>query len=222
MKRYFTALSISILVYACIGYGLMYQRTLMPLSIPASKTTFISVVIQKTPPKEEEPSVAPTPPEPIKQEAPKQKKTAKTPTPKSKQPTPIPLPKESSIEETVTKNDVKEIPQKESIPDEIPVSSPPQGKNDAMQAYIKRVLERINAHKIYPKIAQKSHIEGNVIVEFTISPTGELLSLTFIEGKKIFYKATEEAFHKSFPCPFEEQWLTSDTTFRIALNYTLL
>ncbi|WP_041963551.1 energy transducer TonB [Sulfurospirillum cavolei] len=222
MKRYLNALSITLLIYTCIGYVLLYQRTLQPLSAPVSETTYISVFIQKTPPKQEAPSVAPTPPEPIKQDVPKPKTIAKATTPKIKQPTAIPLPKEPSIDETVAKNDLKEVPQKESIQNETAVSSPPKGKNDAMQAYIKRVVARINEHKIYPKIAQKSHIEGNVIVEFTISPTGELLSLTIIEGKKIFYKATEEAFYKSFPCPLEERWLTSDTTFRIALNYTLL
>ncbi len=87
--------------------------------------------------------------------------------------------------------------------------------------YLEKLKRRINEHKTYPKIAQNSHIEGSVIIKFTISPKGELLSFVVLEGKKIFHKATEDAVQKSFPFPLNEDLFTSNMTFQIELNYSL-
>jgi|GEM_PF-6753232 len=90
------------------------------------------------------------------------------------------------------------------------------------KAYLEALIKRINAHKIYPKAAQKGQIEGDVLVEFTISPKGELISCVILEGKNIFSKATEKAIYQSFPYTSDETLFTSNMTFQITLKYSLL
>lgn len=107
--------------------------------------------------------------------------------------------------------------------EEKPVSSVSEESLHVKQKqYLEALIKRINTHKVYPTAAQKGHIEGEVLVEFTISPKGELLSCTVLEGKHIFAKATEKAISQSFPCPFDDQLFTSNITFQITLKYSLL
>ncbi len=217
MKRHTIALSLTSSIYLFIGAIFCYQNTVFKQPITEPLT---SVAISLYTPKEaplEEPQhqeVAPKTPEPKSlplQEHPKPSK----PKPVLKKETMVEPPKESfaiseeSLQQPIsTQTSTTEVSQ-ESI-------------KMHQKNYLESLRKRINEHKIYPRIAQTSHIEGNVKVEFTISPKGELLSFVILEGKKIFHKATEEAIQKSFPFPLNEDLFTSSMTFQIELNYTLL
>jgi TonB family protein len=200
----------------------MFQSTLnVAPNVPASKTMLMSLYMPKTPPKPEAPKPVVQEPTPV----------VETPKPLSK---PLP-PKREKKHEKKSDVVVDKLPQEpllasptphETVAEPLPSPKTTMQNSDETdhkrQDYIARLLERINAHKVYPKTAQRSHIEGDVTVEFTVSPTGDLVSLTIMEGKQIFHKATKEAFYKSFPCPMSEQLFSADTTFRVALSYSLL
>jgi TonB family protein len=146
--------------------------------------------------------------------------------PKLSKPKPAPK-KETMVEPPTESFAANETTNEKPVQEPAPaIAHTQEVSKESLQAYQKNYLEdlrrRINGHKIYPKVAQTSHIEGSVKVEFTISPKGELLSFVILEGKKIFHKATEEAIQKSFPFPFSEDLFTSSMTFQIELSYTLL
>lgn len=221
MKRYTLALSVTSFIYLFIGATFLYQGTVFKKPAPKPLTSVeISLYTPKEPPLEvpQHQEVTPKTSEPKSIPAQERPKPSK-PKPAPKKETMVEPPKESfAINETVN-----EEPVQQSAPT---VATTKEASKESLQAHQKNYLEdlrrRINRHKIYPKVAQTSHIEGSVKVEFTISPKGELLSFVILEGKKIFHKATEEAIQKSFPFPLNEDLFTSSMTFQIELSYTLL
>ena len=224
MRRYFIAFNITALVYASIGVMLWYQTFLKTLgnNTPVSKTTVMHVYVPKALPKLETPHIEPT--------IPTTQTSIKTPVAKpvaTKVKQRIEAPKPIEKAPAQTQESLEAVPIADTLlaeqkQQQTPISAPSNAADEKRHAYVARLLERINAHKVYPKVAQRSHIEGEVTVEFTVSPMGDLVSLNIVEGKQIFHKATKEAFYKSFPCPMNEHLFNTDTTFRIALSYTLL
>lgn len=90
------------------------------------------------------------------------------------------------------------------------------------ERYFTELKNRINANKTYPKFARERNIEGSVLVEFTISPEGRLISYTIVEGKQVFHKSVQEAILKSFPFPMKESLFVSDLTVKLTIGYTLI
>ena len=223
MKRYIHAFTITFVVYLIGGFAVMYHTSLIhkPSSLADLSKEVMAITLYE--PKKEEPELHPTlpPPPPALTHTP-QKNVAK------KEHKILPntfVTKESMViakesehadleEQTVTK-EVKA----EAVSSEV---SSKEALHVKQKEYLEKLKRRINEHKTYPKIAQNSHIEGRVTIEFTISPRGELLSFVILEGKKIFHKATEEAIQKSFPFPINEDLFTSVMTFQIELSYSLL
>jgi TonB family protein len=221
MKRYTLALSLTSFIYLFIGVTFLYQSTVLKKPTPQPLTSVeISLYTPKEAPLEEPQHQEETPKTPEPKNIPPQvRPKPSNPKPAPKKETMVEPPKESfAINETTN-----EKPVQEPAP---AIAHTQEVSKESLQTYQKNYLEdlrrRINGHKIYPKVAQTSHIEGSVKVEFTISPKGELLSFVILEGKKIFHKATEEAIQKSFPFPLNEDLFTSSMTFQIELSYTLL
>jgi len=224
MKRYIHAFTVSLIVYLIGGFALMYHTSFIhkPALADLSKDVMAITLYE---PKKEEPELHPTTPPPPspptlthtpqKNVAKKESKTLPNALVKKEAMVVSQESKHSDLEEQTVTKEVKA----EAMSSE---ASSKEALHVKQKEYLENLKRRINEHKTYPKIAQNSHIEGKVMIEFTISPRGELLSLVILEGKKIFHKATEDAVQKSFPFPLNEDLFTSIMTFQIELNYSLL
>ena len=223
MKRYIHAFTVSLIVYLIGGFALMYHTSFIrkPTLADVSKDVMAITLYE---PKKEEPELHPaTPPPspptlthtPQKNVAKKESKTLPNALVKKEAMVVSQESKHSNLEEQTVTKEVKA----EAMSSE---ASSKEALHVKQKEYLENLKRRINEHKTYPKIAQNSHIEGKVMIEFTISPRGELLSLVILEGKKIFHKATEDAVQKSFPFPLNEDLFTSVMTFQIELSYSLL
>lgn len=222
MKRYIHAFTVSLIVYLIGGFGLMYHTSFIHKPTLADLSKDVMAITLYEPKKEEKPMLLPepTPPPPLSHTPQKSvikkepKLLANTHTVKEHKVVSQES-KQTDVEESTVTKEVKaeattsEVSSKETL-------------HVKQKEYLENLKRRINEHKTYPKVAQSSHIEGRVMIEFTISPRGELLSLVILEGKKIFHKATEDAVQKSFPFPLNEDLFTSIMTFQIELNYSLL
>ncbi|WP_263832179.1 energy transducer TonB [Sulfurospirillum oryzae] len=226
MKRYIHAFTMSLIVYLIGGFGLMYHTSFIhkPSSLADLSKEVMAITLYE--PKKEEPELHPTPPPPSpptlthtpqKNVAKKESKTLPN-APVTKESMVVSQEREHvDLEEQMVTKEVKA----EAMSMSSEVSSK-EALHVKQKEYLENLKRRINEHKTYPKIAQNSRIEGNVMIEFTISPKGELLSFVVLGGKKIFHKATEDAVQKSFPFPLNEDLFTSVMTFQIELNYSLL
>lgn len=214
MNRYFRSLGITLFFYSVCGGIVMFYCAYSPIKekpIVMEESVSIKVSEESLPqPQEVMPPVAvPINEKPLVKE---QKQKAKVSSLKT-----LPSPVVEKIEE-----------------ESLPLISPPkqevvvskqidtQSLHVKQQSYFQRLKERINQHKDYPKIAQKRNIEGSVMVEFTISAKGELLSYTIIDGQTLFIKSAEEAIVKSFPFPVEEELFTQSQTIQIKIVYSLI
>jgi protein TonB len=87
--------------------------------------------------------------------------------------------------------------------------------------YYAQIKQTIDKNKSYPKVAVRRGIQGDVLIQFTISRTGELLSFKILDGKKIFFKSIHEAVKNSFPlCPPKDLF-TSNLDLKLTLQYKL-
>lgn len=209
MNRYLGSLGITLFFYSFCGGIWMFCNAYSPVEkklIVVQESVTIQVSKESIP---EEPQVTPpTIPPPIKESKPKVKASPHKTLP-------------SFIEETIQKEENVSFV---SAPKE-EVAASKQTDSQALhvkqKSYLQDLRERINGHKAYPKMAQKRNIEGNVMVEFTISTKGELLSYAIIEGQTLFMKSAEEAIVKSFPFFMEEELFTHNQTIKIEIVYAL-
>lgn len=87
--------------------------------------------------------------------------------------------------------------------------------------YFASLQKKINENKRYPKRAKIRNIQGDVKVEFMISPKGELLSFKIIDGRKLFFKSTKKAIEDCFPFSTPIGVLSKNTTVKLTLAYRL-
>lgn len=214
MNRYLGSLGITLFFYGlCGGIWMFCNASSVEKKLVVIQESVSIQVSKESVPEEPQITPAPTPP-PIK-EIP----LVKEPKPKVKASPHKTLP--SPLAETIQKEENVSFvsPPKEEV------ASPKQTDSQALhvkqKSYLQQLRERINEHKAYPKMAQKRNIEGNVMVEFTISTKGELLSYAIIEGQTLFVKSAEEAIVKSFPFPMEEELFTQNQTIKIEIVYAL-
>jgi len=227
MRRYGTAFILSCSVYALIGCAFFYQH--MHCFVPQKSTvpSFMAMTLYAPPKKEAPQAVSPV-------KAPEKKVEPLKPQPDvhSKKPrikesiAPKPVvqkePLNQSFDEASKTEPVVASEEVSHEEENTAASVSEEPLHVKQKAYLEALIKRINAHKIYPKAAQKGQIEGDVLVEFTISPKGELISCVILEGKNIFSKATEKAIYQSFPYTSDETLFTSNMTFQITLKYSLL
>ncbi len=227
MRRYSTAFILSCSVYVLIGCAFFYQH--MHCFVPQKSTapSFMAMTLY-APPKKEVPQtvnsvkelekkVEPLKPQPdVHPKKPRIKESSTLKRVTQKEPLNQSFDEASKTESIVASEEVSHEEENAAAS----VSEEPL--HVKQKAYLEALIKRINAHKIYPKAAQKGQIEGDVLVEFTISPKGELISCVILEGKNIFTKATEKAIYQSFPYTSDETLFTSNMTFQITLKYSLL
>jgi periplasmic protein TonB len=87
--------------------------------------------------------------------------------------------------------------------------------------YYTMIKESIAKNKIYPKVAVRRGIQGDVKVDFTISKNGELLEFKIVEGKNIFKKSINNAIDKSFPIQLPKDLFTANLDLSITIQYRL-
>ena len=158
MKRYSLALSLTSFIYFFIGATFLYQSTVVKKLTPQPLTSIaISLYTPKEatleePQHQEETSKIPEPKKIPLQERPKLSK----PKPAPKKETMVEPPTESFV----VNETINEKPVQEPVP---AIAHTQEVSKESLQAYQKNYLEdlrrRINGHKIYPKVAQTSHIE---------------------------------------------------------------
>ena len=76
---------------------------------------------------------------------------------------------------------------------------PKVNKSKIKKVFLSKVRGKIIAHKKYPKMALRRHIQGAVKVKFDITHTGDVSNIQFINGKSILQKSVRNAIRSSFP-----------------------
>lgn len=87
--------------------------------------------------------------------------------------------------------------------------------------YYKMLKEMIAKNKIYPKVAVRRGIQGDVKINFTISKNGELVKFDIIDGNQVFKKSIKSAMDKTFPVKPPQGILLSKTDLTVTLAYRL-
>ena len=214
MNRYFRSLGVTLFFYSVCGGIWMFFN-----AFPHEKKLIVtqeSVCIKVSKEAIPEPQVAPPTTIPLIESTPPIKEQKQKAIASTRKTLPSPLVKTIEKEENLS----SVAPPKEEV--SIPKQIDSQSLHVKQQSYLQQVKERINQHKAYPKIAHKRSIEGAVVVEFTISPKGELLSYVIIDGQTLFIKSAEEAIVKSFPFLMEEELFTQSQTIQIKIIYNLI
>jgi protein TonB len=100
----------------------------------------------------------------------------------------------------------------------------PHPKKDWRIKYKKKVMRKIQAAKRYPYAAQKEGMTGKVVVRFTISSDGELLSVRVVTPCEypILNEDAVKWIHRAAPFPsFPAEAEESRMSFKYTLRYQL-
>lgn len=171
----------------------------------------------------------------VKKIKPKKKKIKKIQKPKPKKVKPIVKkiePKIKEINEPIVEKieKVEKTPREEPIKREVQQNIPVvqkidtkeiERKNLLKEQYFNNIKNKISKNKSYPRKAVRRGIQGDVKVEFIISPTGELISFKILEGKRVFNKSIQKAINRSFPFLPPQDVFTSNITLTLTVRYTL-
>ena len=76
-------------------------------------------------------------------------------------------------------------------------------------------------HPIYPPIAKAAHVEGDVLLEATISPTGHIVGLHVVSGPPMLRAAALEAVEQARYKPYFLNGQPTAVSTRIAVHFTL-
>lgn len=229
MNRYVSSFGIAVLPYL-FGLGLYaYMQSIAP-SLLEPKTTPQAMAIQISylPPKTVEPVIK----EPeAKVEEPKELPIIE------EKPAPNPLkvkkkivqkkleqPNEQTVQAPVVMEKIVPSQEKKDVVSEKSVETKMAQETLHVKKvrYLSELKNRIDTNKSYPRLARERNIEGCVVIEFTISPEGNLIAFTIIEGKQVFHKSVKEAIIKSFPFPMPEPIFASNLTIQLTIEYALI
>ena len=226
MNRYASSFGIALLPYVLVIGAYMYMQScsLAPLEQKMSSKA-MAIEISCLPKKPVEPVVQE--PEPKVEEIPKiEEKPAPKPLKVKKKPAPkkVEPPKEQIVQAPIVNETVvqKEEPQELTHEKSVEKKVEQDSLHVKQERYFSELKNRIDANKTYPRFARERNIEGHVLVEFTISPEGKLLSYTIVEGKQVFHKSVQEAIQKSFPFPMNESLFASNLTVTLTIGYSLI
>ncbi|MEA3418046.1 MAG: TonB family protein [Campylobacterota bacterium] len=100
-----------------------------------------------------------------------------------------------------------------------PAASRSHGRGSAGKSrFLATLKSRINARKVYPRIAQKRGMQGKVRVHFTVTATGGVSNI-MVKGPRIFANSAKAAVRKAFPMP--TQGVSLPMKVALTLNYRL-
>ena len=67
--------------------------------------------------------------------------------------------------------------------------------------YLATLLDRIERHKAYPRVARRRNLEGRVEVVFEVSCNGSISGLAVSKGHGILQKSARRAVQQALPLP---------------------
>ena len=213
---------------ALVGALAAHIALIVPFSVTSSPASTMPSPIEKTT-RVNFTAVSPPPP-PVKQEPPKvkqvkpqqivekskpkpQPKIAEVVKTKPKPPKPV-LAKVEAQKESLPKPKAAPVPlvteakPKPTAPQNIasvavpvtPLESPMDLERQK-QRYLARLLEHIDAHKHYPRAAQRRGIEGEIMVSFLLLADGSVQDIQVSGDNKLLRKAAQKAVYKAMPLP---------------------
>ena len=91
-------------------------------------------------------------------------------------------------------------------------------KRNAYFALIKQTIEK---QKYYPKNALRRGIEADMVVKFTITPFGDLVNVSIVDGNRAFESSLIEAIEATFPLTPPKNILHSNTTLTLMVSYKI-
>jgi protein TonB len=172
----------------------------------------------QTPPKIV-PEVAP-PPQPVVKQIdkpkprPKSKPKKKPKTKKKHQSKPKPKPVIAETPPPIERIEKQVLPQ--------PAPPPIQPKIDLRKQYLAKLLAKIKAEKIYPTLARRRNLEGEVEVRFNLNCNGKVSKLTITGPHSLLRKATGKALDAAQPLPQPPTQINCPMPVQFAMTYNLV
>jgi len=221
---WFLAITLSLLLHLLLFLELGRRQLMAAAPIDRARVTHVRLAFQPPLPQPEpeiesepemepepvvEPAVEPEPepePEPLIEPEPKpEPKPNPEPKPKSKpkpEPKPKTKPKPESEPQSVAPAPAitQAAPQKRQTAPVV-VPQPRDLSAAGREHYLATLLSLIEQQKVYPKIARRRDIQGNVQVAFTVACNGSITGLQTSNGHKILEKSARKAVRKALPLP---------------------
>ncbi len=211
---WFLAIALSLLLHLLLFLELGPRQVIATAPTDLARATHVRLAFQPPPPQPEleieskpepEPVLKPVveaEPEPvIELEAKSEPKPKAEPKPKPK-PKTKPKPKLKNNPKPVTPAPAitQAAPQKRQT---APVVAPQPRDHSAAgrERYLATLLSLIEQQKVYPKIARRRDIQGNVQVAFTVACNGSITGLQTSNGHKVLQKSARKAVQKALPLP---------------------
>ena len=97
-------------------------------------------------------------------------------------------------------------------------------EEDAVQAYLGLVFQKLESHKRYPRIAERSGLNGRVVLRFTVRRDGEVLNPEVVEvvGHESFRKAALQALKRVGQLPnFPDEIGRRELLVEVPITYKL-
>ena len=97
-------------------------------------------------------------------------------------------------------------------------------EEDAVQAYLGLVFQKLESHKRYPRIAERSGLNGRVMLRFTVRWDGEVLNPEVVEvvGHESFRKAALQALARVGQLPgFPDEIGRRELLVEVPITYKL-
>ena len=107
---------------------------------------------------------------------------------------------------------------------EAPVDKPALAQvalQDERESYLLRLLEHIDNHKFYPRIARRRGVEGEIKVAFYLRKDGSISNLQVTGGSKVLRKAAKQAVQQSLSLPPPPDSIPLQEQIRFGMVYRL-
>ncbi len=192
MKAFDIRLRFAVILFSAIVHGVVvwfFASALLKPGVeqPTPAVTRVSLNFQR-----------PTPPAPKPQPEPKPE-----PKPKPK-PTPKPLPKpEPKPEPEPTPEPQPEPPPSQEVtePQQTEEAMMAANATSGVQDYLALVMQQVERHKNYPRVARRRGLEGSVQIRFLIAPDGSVRALNLEGGHSLLRAAARKAVENAMPFP---------------------
>ena len=97
-------------------------------------------------------------------------------------------------------------------------------EEDAVQSYLGLVFQKLESHKRYPRIAERSGLNGRVVLRFTVRWDGEVLNPEVVEvaGHDSFRQAALQALRRVGQLPnFPDEIRRRELVVEVPITYKL-
>ena len=97
-------------------------------------------------------------------------------------------------------------------------------EDDAVQSYLGLVFQKLESHKRYPRVAERSGLNGRVVLRFTVRRDGEVLNPEVVEvaGHDSFRQAALQALRRVGQLPnFPDEIRRRELLVEVPITYKL-